>query len=74
VSDLTQVQRVETGDPAIAAWRLFGALFFGSVAKLEPHWLPRSVTRRSCSTWTLRSPAPGTWLLPPRQRVHKFRR
>jgi SulP family sulfate permease len=36
VSDLTRVEAVATGDADIAAFRVFGALFFGSVAKLEP--------------------------------------
>ncbi|MEP6679629.1 MAG: SulP family inorganic anion transporter [Betaproteobacteria bacterium] len=36
VSDLTRVEPVSTDNPAIAAYRVFGALFFGSVAKLEP--------------------------------------
>jgi len=36
VSDLTRVEAVASGDPRVAAYRVFGALFFGSVAKLEP--------------------------------------
>jgi SulP family sulfate permease len=36
VSDLTRIEAVATGDMDIAAFRVFGALFFGSVAKLEP--------------------------------------
>ena len=36
VSDLTSVEAIATGNPAIAAYGVFGALFFGSVAKLEP--------------------------------------
>ncbi|MBS0320064.1 MAG: STAS domain-containing protein [Proteobacteria bacterium] len=36
VSDLTRVERVATGDDRVAAFNVFGALFFGSVAKLEP--------------------------------------
>jgi SulP family sulfate permease len=36
ISDLTSVEVVDTGDARIAAYSLFGALFFGSVAKLEP--------------------------------------
>ncbi len=36
VSDLTRVEAIATGNPVIAAYGVFGALFFGSVAKLEP--------------------------------------
>ncbi len=36
VSDLTRIEAAPTGDTDIAAFRVFGALFFGSVAKLEP--------------------------------------
>ena len=36
VSDLTQVESMPTGNADIDAHRVFGALFFGSVAKLEP--------------------------------------
>ncbi|MEO6929950.1 MAG: STAS domain-containing protein, partial [Casimicrobiaceae bacterium] len=36
VADLTQVEQVAGPDPDIALYRVFGALFFGSVAKLEP--------------------------------------
>ena len=36
VSDLTRLEAVATGNDDIAAYRVFGALFFGSVAKLEP--------------------------------------
>ena len=36
VSDLTRVEPVPTDIDGIAAYRIFGALFFGSVAKLEP--------------------------------------
>ena len=47
VSDLTQVQPVDTGDPSVAAYRLFGALFFGSVARLEPLLEPRAPPLRA---------------------------
>jgi SulP family sulfate permease len=36
VSDLTRIEAVDTGNEDIAAYRVFGALFFGSVGKLEP--------------------------------------
>lgn len=36
MADLTRVEALVTDDPHIAAYRVFGALFFGSVAKLEP--------------------------------------
>ncbi len=36
VSDLTHLEAVASGYDDIAAYRVFGALFFGSVAKLEP--------------------------------------
>jgi SulP family sulfate permease len=36
VSDLTRIENIATDERDVAAYRVFGALFFGSVAKLEP--------------------------------------
>jgi SulP family sulfate permease len=46
VSDLTRVEAVTTGDTEIAAFRIFGALFFGSVGKLEPLLDPGTTSAR----------------------------
>ena len=35
MSDLARVDAIDTGDPDVAAFSVFGALFFGSVDKLE---------------------------------------
>jgi SulP family sulfate permease len=46
VSDLTRVERIAAGHDGVAAFNVFGALFFGSVSKLEPLFDRREVPER----------------------------